>query len=827
MLGDLFVVFKAKIAGFINNVKQMLGITQGATQKINASAKEMEGALNSAFSGQLRNNITNLSENISRTRENIVNLKDELKFLISEQKNQKEGTQAFKDTAKEINNVKKELFKAQQQLAAYNIEARDQKKALADSRLAAEDYSSVMEATSRAVTAASQALLLLGNENENLKPLLRGVSLAMAGVNAVIAVQNLRLRENAVFAKVAAGAQNILRSAFVGATGAATAFKTVLASIGIGAAILIIGQLISKIMEISEATSEAEETQKKFNEEYAKFGGKELSRVRLLIAQVENLTLSLNARKKSLKELQDIFPAYFKNLDDEKILSGQIRIETNKLTTAILKNAKAKALQNRLTEAAEETLIVTQKSAKALTELNKTTKEYEENASNGADVSTFYTSKINRLRNEVTEAAKRLGELSAQSKKYSEEIDRINAQTDPVIGATEEQVKKEKEVRKKIVKIVEESYKAQQDAEIADAKIKGQQALTLATTEEKRAQIINATEQEIIKIKEKYAPKLPQIDAKSQAEALAQYKQFELDKINAQIEADKRSKAARDKDTDALVKAEEDKNQIQKDSLEGMLQMNQEEMDRNTGILAAEYNNNHLTYEQYQERLTETLILYLNKRKGILKKEGQDTLKIEKQIADLSVKQTKKANDDQVRLLEQANRVIQQSFQSLYEDLAESFGNFLASTEMTENPLEKLFGGIIESVGGFMTALGKSIIAIGVAKLQLDAALTSFNGPAAIAAGIALVAAGTATKAIAKQGFAAFADGGIVSGPTLGLVGEYPGASTNPEVIAPLDKLKSIIGGKGEGDGFIAETRISGRDLAVVLNRYNKDNARG
>jgi hypothetical protein len=50
---------------------------------MNASAKEMEGALTSAFSGQVRNNITNLSENISVTREEaIVQLKEQLKLLL-------------------------------------------------------------------------------------------------------------------------------------------------------------------------------------------------------------------------------------------------------------------------------------------------------------------------------------------------------------------------------------------------------------------------------------------------------------------------------------------------------------------------------------------------------------------------------------------------------------------------------------------------------------------------------------------------------------------------------------------------------------------------
>lgn len=42
-----------------------------------------------------------------------------------------------------------------------------------------------------------------------------------------------------------------------------------------------------------------------------------------------------------------------------------------------------------------------------------------------------------------------------------------------------------------------------------------------------------------------------------------------------------------------------------------------------------------------------------------------------------------------------------------------------------------------------------------------------------------------------------FADGGIAYGPTLGLMGEYPGARSNPEIIAPLSKLQAMIGGGG------------------------------
>lgn len=61
------------------------------------------------------------------------------------------------------------------------------------------------------------------------------------------------------------------------------------------------------------------------------------------------------------------------------------------------------------------------------------------------------------------------------------------------------------------------------------------------------------------------------------------------------------------------------------------------------------------------------------------------------------------------------------------------------------------------------------------------------------------------------------ANGGIVSGPTMGLMGEYPGASHNPEVVAPLDKLKTLIGG-GQGGTFV----LRGQDLLLSVNRAQK-----
>ena len=90
-------------------------------------------------------------------------------------------------------------------------------------------------------------------------------------------------------------------------------------------------------------------------------------------------------------------------------------------------------------------------------------------------------------------------------------------------------------------------------------------------------------------------------------------------------------------------------------------------------------------------------------------------------------------------------------------------------------------------------------------------------GPVMAVAAIASVIA--ALSAIPK-----FAKGGIAYGPTLGLFGEYPGASHNPEVVAPLSSLTNIIAGAGGG---AVDFHISGRELYGVLERRQSFMSRG
>jgi len=68
------------------------------------------------------------------------------------------------------------------------------------------------------------------------------------------------------------------------------------------------------------------------------------------------------------------------------------------------------------------------------------------------------------------------------------------------------------------------------------------------------------------------------------------------------------------------------------------------------------------------------------------------------------------------------------------------------------------------------------------------------------------------------------AEGGIAYGPTSALIGEYAGARTNPEVVAPLDRLQRLIGGR---QTIEIVGKIKGTDIVLALERNLGVNYRG
>lgn len=90
--------------------------------------------------------------------------------------------------------------------------------------------------------------------------------------------------------------------------------------------------------------------------------------------------------------------------------------------------------------------------------------------------------------------------------------------------------------------------------------------------------------------------------------------------------------------------------------------------------------------------------------------------------------------------------------------------------------------------------------------------------------GIAIGAGMVATLVGIMASLPKFADGGIAYGPTLGIFGEYAGASHNPEVVAPLDRLKGMLGGDGGVSGGVFELKVKARELVAVLANETRIN---
>ena len=79
--------------------------------------------------------------------------------------------------------------------------------------------------------------------------------------------------------------------------------------------------------------------------------------------------------------------------------------------------------------------------------------------------------------------------------------------------------------------------------------------------------------------------------------------------------------------------------------------------------------------------------------------------------------------------------------------------------------------------------------------------------------------ANSAAALVKGIGLMPFAKGGVVSGPTMALIGEYAGATNNPEIVAPLDRLRSMI--EPSETGGKVRFEIDGRKLVGILEKEN------
>jgi len=895
MIKDLLVRISASVGGLKKGLDDAVKVTQTASNKIDASSNQISDSLNKAFGGNYRKEIDIFNNEINSVKLLIIDYKSELVELEKQYKKvSKETGKDSLETKKlgnEINRVKGEIKTASLNLNDLNRQLRDQKTNLANSRLAAEDNSSAMESLSRITTAVTGAVLLLGEGNESLQPIMKGVRIAVAGLNAVVAIQNLRLRENARFLGLLnsglAGLNKAISSANV-------AFMT-FAGLGLLYAIQNYDQLLNLIGIGNNTLSDL---QTNYDEVTDSIISQSIE-INALTRDVNNNNISEENRLLALKKLQSQYPAYFKDLGNDINDTKKLIQQKNILISALLAEAKLKSAKTQLEsklkpymetdfELQDKLYKIQDKRAKLDAKaLNLERKKFVEKKNLTAQEQATLTEtraiqaslfdQESALLKRKQENQVAIDNLTNAYYRYADSI----KSTTKLLDEDSNKDTKNKELK---IKSAEDILSSQEKLVLDEIKLQGDKNKLLKKTDEERLRSDFITQKRLLDVQEEFAKERLDASDKSVTDLNTYY--AEIARINNERLANETSyenglNNLRDKAIAEQIKDEKNRLLAIEEAKEGTLKVYDRYYEKEKDKLAKQYNEGKIDYKTYQDGLNKIQLDSLNKRKELLEGFGEEITGIEQQIADLQAKIREQGGEEltkvQIKLIKDAAKAIRSAFNSLLTDIGqglqeslmramqgtdeaaqisleilkmrqkelEQIMNDARSSEMeilqarqqylqnqeqiaeqSKDNLTQTFDSMLMAIGDFLIKLGSGLVAAAVATKAFQDLLIA-NPVAALAAGAAAVALGTIVKATLTEGVA-FANGGIVSGPTLGLVGEYPGASTNPEVIAPLDKLKNMlnIGGNGN-DGYIAETRVSGRDLAIVLNRYNQDSKRG
>lgn len=187
--------------------------------------------------------------------------------------------------------------------------------------------------------------------------------------------------------------------------------------------------------------------------------------------------------------------------------------------------------------------------------------------------------------------------------------------------------------------------------------------------------------------------------------------------------------------------------------------------------------------------------------------------------------------------LEQVGGAVRETIQGFDQSLSTFLANSIVAAAEAIGQImagDLGFGGLMKAIllqfANFLKQIGSQMIQFGVMIIAFKSALKSVlaNPWAAIAIGAAMVAAAAVMTALinkqAKENAPKLAKGGLAFGPTYAMVGDNPNAGVDPEVIAPLSKLKDIMGGGGTTNVNITlsgELTAKGRDLVYAIGKEN------
>lgn len=541
----------------------------------------------------------------------------------------------------------------------------------------------------------------------------------------------------------------------------------------------------------------------------------ELVSLQALYAATQNHNVALEDRKKLVNELQAQYPKYFANIKDEVILAGGAQAAYEKLASAITASAKARAAQDTIVDLEKQKLALDVKGAKAAENLLKAeanaarVRQREEsraasNTGNAAALSVQSMLEVNRANQKVIDSQRELNDVAGEYQDIQNRIRKITQSltsniekngADILIDVDDKLPKPKKE--KKDNRQYEFLYEFLPFN--PDGKLKPVH----------RSKLLDA----IYKFNDEFGQILVGAD----------FRQLKID-IN---------KDGLVNESDIIIAAKN----FWKDLKSGLVKFKPPKIVDDLSFVPKfeESNDKSFLPEPDSNLFISSLREAARKAEGI---EFSPFLKFDADKAEILDKYRTLFKQFGKELPKELNFNGNMVDVSLLNDLPkleaklnETFTRMREQTFATANAIsntltpafQSLFGAILAGespLKAFFNSLGQSLIQLinQLMAAAIKAAVLSLIVPGAGKVG------GIMGKVFSGVGALPFANGGLVFGPTLGLIGEGPGTSrSNPEVIAPLDQLKGFLQGHAANQSPIILTpTLRGQDIVYQVARTQR-----
>ena len=553
------------------------------------------------------------------------------------------------------------------------------------------------------------------------------------------------------------------------------------------------------LFKTKNATNALNEAQKEYNETLKSSmgsAGEEIAKMNSLVSIAGDQETSMDKRLAAVKKLQDEYPSYFGNLDKERILNGDVAIATDGVKTAIIERAKATAIASKINKLSAEKFakdeelyqLALQKTARVQAAVNFV-KQFPSSAKNLQGLIDASVGGIRKQENEIKsfvniidKELNRLSGLYTESTKASIGLDdgkggKTSTPTlqDPNIKLLEAKKQYYKDDLLMSASFEQEILARQRDLAVRQAELEGKSGKNIQTIKDTYNQLILNSQAET-------GRKILEEQSKLGVEQAKEY--------------DKEVKEEEKRNKERIARGQKG----YEDSLKTVSEFYKNKMNLATGdknqqiaILREEqayfdilYGFNLISYEDYVKKTGEITKQQIGLNNALIKSSAQATLQLGMAIMSA---------------------------------LAPAFDMMVEKGASIGEALESVFTNLLKQLAKVIVTAAIAVALMAALGL-VDFAAIGSTFKMLVSQGMGLPKMGAGAGGGVSQPltmFDGFANGGIISGPTYGLMGEYPGAQNNPEVVAPLDKLKDMIGGGGGGTFM-----LRGQDLLLSVNRAQK-----